>query len=120
MRRLLIFATTVIVLNIPCSAQQVGSDDSTFDGNVLVTSADVTACPYVFMQAVKVNATEDYGADTRTKIHDKFRKQARKLGADAVILITKGETHMTAWAWNRREYTGRAIRYVNRSCAPKR
>lgn len=120
MIRFLILAPALAAISIPCSAQQVGSDDSTFDGAILVTSADVTTCPYHFIQAVNVNATEDYGADSRAKIHGKFRKQARKLGADAVVLITKGETHMTAFAWNRREYTGRVIRYIDRSCAPTR
>jgi uncharacterized protein YbjQ (UPF0145 family) len=69
---------------------------------------------------VTVSATEDYGADTRPKIFQKLRDEAVKLGADAVVLVTKGGSHMTMWAWTRREYTGRAIRYVDRSCAPKR
>jgi hypothetical protein len=48
-----------------------------------------------------------------------LRAKAIKAGADAVLLVTKGKTHMSAWAWNRREYTGRAVRYVDRTCAPK-
>ena len=103
---------------VPCSAQDVGSDDFTFENNILVTSSDVTTCPYRVVQPVTANVTEDYGADTRAKIFGKLRAKAAKLGADAVLLVTKGETHMTAWAWNRREYTGRAIRYIDRSCAP--
>jgi uncharacterized protein YbjQ (UPF0145 family) len=99
-------------------AQQVGNDDFTFENGVLVTSADVTTCPYRVVAPVSANVTEDYNADTRAKIFGKLRKQALKLGADAVVLVTKGGTHMSAWAFSRREYTGRAIRYVDRSCAP--
>jgi hypothetical protein len=102
----------------PGLAQQVGSEDSIFADGILVTSADVLTCPYKFVQPVTVNVTEDYGADTRAKIFGKFRDQAKKLGVDAVVLVVKGKKHMTAWAWNRREYSGRAIRYVDRSCAP--
>lgn len=101
------------------SAQQVGSDDFTFENGILVTSADVTTCPYRLVQPVTVSVTEDYGEDSRAKIFQKLRDQAVRLGADAVVLVTKGGSHMTMWAWTRREYTGRAIRYVDRSCAPK-
>src|SRR5690349_11277187 len=87
------------------SAQQVGSDDSTFDNGILVTSSDVTTCPYRFVEPVTINITEDYNADTRARIYQKLRDQAVKLGADAVVLVTKGKGHMTAWAWNRRQYT---------------
>ena len=86
--------------------------------SILVTSSDVVACAYRSVQVVSVNVTEDYNADTRGNIFGKFRKEAKKLNADAIILVTNGKTHMTAWAWNRREYTGKAIRYVDRSCIP--
>lgn len=71
-----------------------------------------------FIETVTINVTEDYGKDIREKIHGKLRAKAIKLRADAVVLVTKGKSHMTAWAWNRREYTGRAIRNVDRSCTP--
>ena len=100
------------------NAQQVGNDDATFDRGILVTSSDVQTCPYRLVQPVTVNVTEDYNADSRAKIHGKLRDAAIKLGADAVVLVTKGGSHMTAFAFSRREYTGRAIRYVDRSCAP--
>ena len=114
-------AATIIALALlpfPCWAQEVGSDDSTFESGILVTSADVTTCPYRLVQPVRIDVTEDYNADTRPKIFGKLRDQARRVGADAVVRVEKGKSHMTAWAWNRREYTGRAIRYVDRSCAP--
>lgn len=118
MNKSLIAAFGMLALATPTSAQQVGTDDYTFEANVLVTGSDVTSCPYRFVEAITIGVTEDYGKDTREKIHGKIRAKAIKIGADAVVLVTKGKTHMTAWAWNRREYTGRAIRYVDRSCAP--
>ena len=65
--------------------------------------------PYRLVQLITVNVTEDYNADTRGKILGKFRKAARKLNADAVVLVVKGSKHMSAWAWTRRQYNGNAI-----------
>lgn len=118
MIRILLAVFGVFSLSVPISAQEVGSEDYTFEANMLVTGNDVTSCPYRFVEAITIGVTEDYNADTRAKIYGKLRAKAIKIGADAVVLVTKGKTHMTAWAWNRREYTGRAIRYVDRSCAP--
>lgn len=109
----------LLVLPSPLVAQEIGSDDYTFESGVLVTASDVTACPYRVVQPVTVGVTEDYGADTRAKIFGKLRAKAVKVGADAVVLVVKGKAHMSAFAFSRREYTGRAIRYVDRSCAPK-
>jgi len=39
---------------------------------------------------ITANVTEDYNADTRAKIFGKLRREAVKLGADAVVMVTKG------------------------------
>ncbi|MDE2561918.1 MAG: hypothetical protein KGL48_06670 [Sphingomonadales bacterium] len=109
---------SILALSAPCFAQQVGNDDFTLERGILVSSGDVLNCPYHLVQVVNVNVTEDYNADTRAKIFGKFRDQAVKLSADAVVLVQKGGSHLTAWAWTRREYSGRAIRFVDRTCAP--
>ena len=111
-------AAILVALGSPLVAQQVGTSDSTFVDHVLVTSADVLTCRYRLIQPITVNVTEDYNADTRAKIFGKLRAAAKKLNADAVVVVTKGGKHMTAWAWTRREYTGNAIRYLDRACAP--
>lgn len=119
MRLSLLMCVPLSALALPVNAQQVGNDDSTLANGVLVTSSDVSTCPYRLVEPVTISVTEDYAADSRAKIFQKFRDQAIKLGADAVVLVTKGGSHMTMWAWTRREYTGRAVRYVSRDCAPK-
>lgn len=98
-------------------AQLVGYDDGTTVDGILVTSGDVLNCPYRMVQPVTVAATEDYGqGKSRAKIFEKLRNEAKKVAADAVVLVTKGGTHMTAFAFSRREYTGRAVRFVDRTC----
>ena len=113
-----VLAMAFIVGATPSAAQQIGTTDYTFFDGILVTSADIPTCPYRLVQPITVNVTEDYNADRRGKIFGKFRTAAKKLNADAVVLVVKGDKHMTAWAWTRREYTGNAIRYVDRACAP--
>jgi hypothetical protein len=52
MIRVLPAAAVLIALATPAAAQQVGTDDSTFLDGILVTSADVTTCPYRLVQPV--------------------------------------------------------------------
>lgn len=116
---LVIACLALAAFTAPAFGQMVGNDDSTFVDGILVTSADVTTCPYRMVEPVTVGVTEDYGTNGRAKIFQKLREKAITLGADAVVLVTKGGKHMSAFAFSRREYTGRAIRYVDRACAPK-
>jgi hypothetical protein len=102
-------------------AQQVASAASTYEDGMLVTADDVTTCPYQFLGPVYIASGEDFMTSgyNRAKVYQKLRNAAKKMAADAVVLVQRGGTHMTLWSWDRREYTGRAIRYVDRSCAPK-
>jgi hypothetical protein len=107
-------------LAAPAAAQQVGNDESTYADDILITSDDVTTCPYRLVGAVTIASGEDWMTNgySRDKVHNKLRNAAKKLGADAVVLVKRGGTHISLWSWDRREYSGRAIRYVERSCAP--
>ena len=102
-------------------AQQVGSEASTYEDSILVTTDDIAICPYHFIGPVYISSGEDFMTSgyNRAKIYRKLRNAAKKMAADAVVLVQRGGSHMTLWSWDRREYTGRAIRYVDRSCAPK-
>lgn len=116
MRKLILLAAMIAA---PATAQQVADDSSSYAQGVFITSQDVTSCPYRLVQVIRVNATEDYdGPNNQPKVHGKLRAAALKLGADAVVRVERQGTHLSAWAWSRREYTGNAIRYVDRSCAP--
>ncbi len=45
MNKILLAAFAVLSLTAPISAQEVGSEDYTFEANILVTGNDVTSCP---------------------------------------------------------------------------
>lgn len=119
MRKAFLFVSLLVAS--PVTAQQVGNEDSTYEDGILVTGEDVTTCPYHLIGPVYVSSGEDWMTSgyNRTKVFEKLRNAAKKMAADAVILVQRGGSHMTLWSWDRREYTGRAIRYVDRSCAPK-
>ncbi len=114
----IVITAIILLVSASTNAQQIASDDFTFENGILITSADVITCPYRLIQPISIDITEDYNQDTRERIFSKFRDKATVLGADAVVLVTKGSQHMTMWAWHRRNYTGRAIRYVDKNCAP--
>lgn len=98
--------------------QDVGMADSTYSAGILVTSKDVTTCPYRVIAPVSVGKRGDFSSTGFAAVYQKLREKAAKLGADAVILVTIGEKHVTAFSFGQRNAAGRAIQYVDKSCAP--
>ena len=89
---------------------------------MLVTSGDVSSCPYQPLATVSVNMRAHSYALKELEtaaIADKLRHNARKMGADAVVLVTVGQTHMTLTSLRSTPVTGRAIKYIDPNCAPK-
>ena len=112
----------LMLMSSPVGAQQIPTAPLTsYVDNMLVTSTDVTTCPYALIGTVSVNmrahsySLKELEADA---IAAKLRDKARKLGAEAVILVTVGQTHMTLTSLRSTPITGRAIRYVKPDCAP--
>jgi hypothetical protein len=50
---------------------------------------------------------------TPAKVDDELRKQAAKLGADAVILVRYGTVGMSVMTWGKLDGNGRAIAFDN-------
>lgn len=107
----------------PASSQQIPTAPLVaYTDGMLVTSSDITVCPYRPLATVSVNMRAHSYALKELEtaaIADKLRRKARKMGADAVVLVTVGQTHMTLTSLRSTPVTGRAIKYVNPSCAPK-
>lgn len=107
-----------MLASTPALAQDVGEALSTNSSGVLVTTHDVTTCPYHTLGAVSVNIRQDFGAKGRSAIYQKLREKALKIGANAVVLVTIGDGHMTLVSFSQKNATGRAIQYVDSACAP--
>lgn len=113
-------AIAAVMSVTPATAQQVSSTGirSLTDG-FLVTSEDVTTCPYKLINSVSVNMRAKSYSPKELQpeaIAAQLRKAARKINADAVVLVTVGQTHMTMTSLRSTPVTGRAIKYVNSAC----
>ena len=57
-------------------------------------------------------------AASQKKIYRELWERARKLGADAVINATYGDSHISAMSWGQTNAKGTAIRFKKTDAAP--
>lgn len=100
------------------SAQEVAATGSNYADGILVTTKDVTSCPYHVIGTVRVSASIEFSSTSEARMFAKLREKAKKVGADAVIVVTVSDARMTAFSFSKRDAMGRAIQYVDRTCAP--
>jgi uncharacterized protein YbjQ (UPF0145 family) len=77
----------------------------------LITEGDLKE-PYTVIKDIKVtvNKTTVFNADpTKEQVNDKLRKDAAKLGADAVILVRYGTVGVSPMSWGSLSGSGRAV-----------
>ncbi|MBV8686843.1 MAG: heavy metal-binding domain-containing protein [Alphaproteobacteria bacterium] len=75
---------------------------------------DITDRPYEVIGEVKAGvrkATVFSKEASQKKIYRELWERARKLGADAVINATYGDSHVSAMSWGKTNATGTAIRF---------
>jgi uncharacterized protein YbjQ (UPF0145 family) len=79
--------------------------------DVLITEGDLKE-PYTVIKDIKVtvNKTTVFNADpTKEQVNEKLRKDAAKLGADAVILVRYGTVGVSPMSWGSLSGSGRAV-----------
>ncbi len=108
----------LLLIASPVHAQDVAPPSSTYVNGILVTTGDVTTCPYRSLGALTVNMRLDLGGGGQGNMFNKLRTKAISMGADAVVGVTIGKGRVTAMSFNQKTVAGRAIQYVDRSCAP--
>jgi uncharacterized protein YbjQ (UPF0145 family) len=75
---------------------------------------DITDRPYEVLGQVKAGvrkATIFSKEASQKKIYQELWERAEKLGADAVINATYGDSHVSAMSWGKTNATGTAIRF---------
>jgi len=78
---------------------------------------DITDRPYEVIGEVKAGvrkATVFSKEASQKKIYQELWERAEKLGADAVINATYGDSHVSAMSWGKTNATGTAIRFKTR------
>lgn len=76
---------------------------------------DITDRPYVVIKEIKAGvrkATIVSKEASQQKIYEELWERAEKLGADAVIKASYGESHVSAFSWGKTNATGIAIRFT--------
>jgi uncharacterized protein YbjQ (UPF0145 family) len=75
---------------------------------------DITDRPFVAVGEVTAGvrkATIFSKEASQEKIYKELWERARKLGADAVVNATYGDSHVTAFSWGKTNATGTAIKF---------
>jgi uncharacterized protein YbjQ (UPF0145 family) len=81
---------------------------------------DITDRPYEVLGEVKAGvrkATIFSKEASQKKIYKELWERAEKLGADAVINATYGESHVSAFSWGKTNARGTAIRFTTTAAA---
>lgn len=81
---------------------------------------DITDRPYTVLGEVKAGvrkATIFSNEASQSKIYKELWERAEKLGADAVINASYGDSHMTAFSWGSTSAKGTAIKFTDVSTA---
>ncbi|CAN5687450.1 hypothetical protein BH11PSE6_BH11PSE6_25400 [soil metagenome] len=91
------------------------------DVGVPVFAYDITDRPYTVIGEVKAGvrkATVFSKEASQEKIYRELWERAEKLGADAVIKATYGDSHVSAMSWGKTNATGIAIKFTDPAAAP--
>lgn len=97
--------------NAKATHQRVVTDPKT----IIVTRDDITNRQYVVLGDVNVtvNKTTIFNADpTPEMVDEKLRKEAAKLGANAVIMVRYGSVGIAFSSWGSLDANGRAVAFV--------
>lgn len=121
---------TAILVAAACLSLNVAHAQSTKTAPAPVTNEDVgvpvfpydiTDRPYKVLGEVKAGvrkATVFSKSPSQKKIYEELWERARKLGADAVIKASYGDSHVTAFSWGKANATGVAIKFLAPGEAP--
>lgn len=85
------------------------------DVGVPVFPYDITDRPYVIVSPVKAGvrkATLFSKEPSQAKIYRELWERGEKVGADAVVNVTYGDSHMSAFSWGKTNALGIAIRFL--------
>src|SRR5262245_39254080 len=120
MKKLVIAASAVVISCALTSSQAaLAGEKKQFvivneDVGVPVFPYDIKDRPYEVLGEVKAGvrkATVFSKSPSQEKIYRELWERAEKLGADAVINATYGDSHISAFSWGKANATGTAIKF---------
>ena len=122
-RRAMVFALVLASVAVQAGAAKA---PRTFVVNneavgVPVFPNDITDRPYTVLGEVKAGvrkATVFSAEPSQEKIYRELWERADKLGADAVVKVTYGDSHISAMSWGKTNAVGIAIKFKD-AAAPE-
>lgn len=87
------------------------------DVGIPVFPYDITDKPYVIVGHIKAGvrkATVFSKEPSQDKIYRELWERGEKVGADAVVNATYGDSHMTALSWGKTNALGIAVRFLTK------
>ena len=116
MNKFVLMAASSILAAGPLSAQS--ADAPNMKASELPTppviAGDVTDRPYTVVGQITAGvrkATLFSHAASQQKIYHELWERAHKLGADAVVHASYGESHISAMSWGQTNATGIAVKF---------
>ena len=80
--------------------------------DIVITDTDMSDRNYTVVGDISVTVNKTFifsKTPTRKMVNEKLRKEALKIGADAVILVRYGSVGMTGWSYGSLNGKGRAV-----------
>ena len=87
----------------------------TLASSILVTEEDILDREYTSLGDIEVSVSKTtiFNKDPSNEmIDEELKREAAKLGADAVILVRYGTVGVSAFSWGKLDGKGRAIKFV--------
>lgn len=126
MKSKVIFASMLLAIAAPALAQEVADSTKAIRAAELPTppviAGDVSDRPYTVVGQITAGvrkATLFSKAASKEKIYRELWERGKKMGADAVIHASYGESHISAMSWGQTNATGVAIKFSDASVPGK-
>lgn len=118
MKSKVIFASILLAVAAPTLAQQnadsAGAIKAADLPNPPVIAGDINDRPYTVVGQITAGvrkATLFSKAASKEKIYRELWERGKKMGADAIIHASYGESHISAMSWGQTNATGVAIKF---------
>jgi len=126
MKTRVILASVLLAIAGPALAQEAADSTTAVKAadlpNPPVVAGDVSDRPYTVVGQITAGvrkATLFSKAVSKEKIYRELWERGKKLGADAVIHASFGESHISAMSWGQTNATGVAIKFSDSAVSAK-
>jgi uncharacterized protein YbjQ (UPF0145 family) len=111
-------AAMLLAFSVPAAAQEAGNTTTAIKAadlpNPPVIAGDINDRPYTVLGQITAGvrkATLFSKAASQEKIYRELWERGKKMGADAVVHASYGDSHVSAMSWGQTNATGVAVKF---------